>query len=120
MGPGVTPSLELPEVGNGGKVMDRDIYRYDFSAEVPLGEVEDSLLLAVLVAESLHGRSLVRLDASFCLDEKKQSCVVDAGTEVGRHIARIFTGFLTREFGESAFTVERQNRLQASGDVQSL
>ncbi len=64
----------------------------NFSDDVPLRDVEESLLLAVLATESLHGRSLVRLDASFCLDEKKRACAVDAGTEVGRHIARIFTG----------------------------
>ena len=97
---------QLPE-GNGGKLMNREIYRYNFTADVPLRDVEESLLLAVLATESLHGRSLVRLDASFCLQEKKRSCVVDAGTQVGRHIARIFTGFLTREFGEEAFKVER-------------
>ena len=45
--------------------------------------------------------------------EKKRACVVDAGTEVGRHIARIFTGFLTREFGEEAFKVERVDETQA-------
>jgi hypothetical protein len=33
--------------------------------------------------------------------------VVDAATDVGRAIARIFTGFLSREFGEEAFKVER-------------
>ena len=87
--------------------MNRELYRYNFAATVPLGDVEQSLLLAVLATECLHGRSLVRLDASFCLDNDKRSCVVDAATEVGRAIARIFTGFLTREFGEKAFKVER-------------
>ena len=42
-----------------------------------------------------------------CLDAGKRSCVVDAATDVGRAIARIFTGFLTREFGEEAFQVQR-------------
>jgi hypothetical protein len=93
--------------------MKRDIYRYNFSDDVPFRDVEESLLLAVLATESLHGRSLVRLDASFCLDEKKRAYVVDAGTEVGRHIARIFTGFLTREFGEEAFKGERVDETQA-------
>jgi hypothetical protein len=63
--------------------------------------------LAVLAAESLHGRSLVQLDASFRLDSKKRTCVVGASTEVGQTIARIFTGYLSREFGEGAFTVVR-------------
>ena len=88
-------------------MMNRELYRYNFDSKIPIQDVEESLLLAVLAAESLHGRSLVRLDASFCLDPKKRSCVVDAATEVGRAIARIFTGFLSREFGEEAFRVER-------------
>jgi len=87
--------------------MNRELYRYNFDSKVPIRDVEESLLLAVLAAESLHGRSLVRLDASFCLDSQKRSCIVDAATEVGRAIARIFTGFLTREFGEESFKVER-------------
>ena len=87
--------------------MNRELYRYKFDTRVPIRDVEESLLLAVLAAESLHGRSLVRLDASFCLNTRKRSCVVDSATEIGRAIARIFTGFLTREFGEEAFKVER-------------
>ena len=87
--------------------MNRELYRYNFDSEVPIRDVEESLLLAVLATECLHGRSLVRLDASFCLDSKKRSCVVDAATEVGCAIARIFTGFLSREFGEEAFKVKR-------------
>ncbi len=83
------------------------IYRYEFGADVPLGDVEESLLLAVLAVESLHGRARVHLDASFRLDETTRTCVIDAGTEISRAIARIFTGFLTREFGERAFRIEK-------------
>jgi hypothetical protein len=94
--------------------MNRELYRYCFNNKVPFSEVEESLLLAVLAAESLHGRSLVRLDASFCLDSHKSTCVVDAASDVGRSIARIFTGFLTREVGEEAFRVERVQGLAAA------
>ena len=90
--------------------MNHDIYRYEFSLNVPIAEVEQSLTLSVLTTESLHGRTRVRLDASFCIDKEKRACVVDAGTEVGRHIASIFTGYLTREFGENAFKVKRLTR----------
>ena len=92
--------------------MNREIYRYAFSSEVSFADVEESLFLAVLAVESLHGRSLVRLDAFFSLDEKKRFCIVDAGAEVGRHIARVFTGFVTRQFGENAFTVERTVKVE--------
>lgn len=63
--------------------------------------------MAVNAAESLHGRSLVRLEGLFYLNAKKRSCVVDAVTEVGRTISIIFTGFITDKFGEESFEVER-------------
>ncbi len=87
--------------------MDREVYRYHFSTGVSMSAVEESLLLAVLAAECLHGSAVVRLEAAYCLDEQKRSCVVDATTAVGRDLARIFAGFVSREFGEQAFRVER-------------
>lgn len=87
--------------------MNRDVYRYAFGPSVPPGNIEETLLLAVLAAESLHGESRVRLDASYCFDAEKRTCVIDAGTDVGRDICRMFTGFSIREFGEDAFKVRR-------------
>jgi len=87
--------------------MSRPVYRYTFDPKTSLAEARDSLFLSVFAAEGIHGRAQVRLDAAFCLDEKKRACVVDAATPVGRTIAQIFTGLLSREFGEDAFTVER-------------
>jgi hypothetical protein len=87
--------------------MSRPVYRYTFDPKTSLAEVWNSLFLSAFAAECIHGRAQVRLDAAFCLDEKKRACVVDAATPVGRTIAQIFTGLLSREFGEDAFTVER-------------
>jgi hypothetical protein len=85
----------------------REIHRYQFEENVSASEIESTLLLAVLAAEGLHGVSRVRLDASYFFDAHTQACVIDAGTDVGRDICRIFTGFAIREFGEEAFTVVR-------------
>ena len=87
--------------------MSREVYRYSFVPAIPMAEVEESLLLAVLAAESLHGRSRVRLDVSYAVDAGKRACVIDASPPVGRDLCRIFTGFLSHEFGERAFTVRR-------------
>jgi len=87
--------------------VNRDIYRYRFERDVPLKDVEESLLLAVLAAECLHGESRVRLDASYRFSRQKRACVIDASTQVGQDICRIFTGFAIKEFGEDAFSVER-------------
>jgi hypothetical protein len=87
--------------------MTKDMYRYAFREEVPIEEVEASLLLAVLAAESLYGEAQTRLDAAHYLDPAKRACVIDAGTPVGRDLNRFFTGFLIREFGADSFRVER-------------
>ena len=84
-----------------------EVYRYTFNENVPFQDVEESLLLAVLAAECLHGASRVRLDAGYCLDKEGRACVVDAATVVGQDICKIFTGFCIREFGEDSFKVER-------------
>ncbi|MBL8812488.1 MAG: hypothetical protein JNM43_20155 [Planctomycetaceae bacterium] len=84
-----------------------ELYRYEFRSEVPLDEVEASLMLAFLATESLHGESQVRLDASHHLDHERRVCVIDARTRVGRDINRLFVGFLRHEFGEDSFSIER-------------
>ena len=95
--------------------MNSQVYRYEFLPDVTIKDVEDSLMLSALAVECMHGRSMIRLDAKFRLDLKKRSCVIDAGTEVGRNIAKIFTGFITRQFGEGAFKVERTFSPQEAG-----
>ena len=87
--------------------MTKELYRYAFTPGVPIEEVEASLLLAVMATESLHGETQTRLDAAHYLDPAKRACVIDAGTPVGRDLNRLFTGFLSREFGADVFVVER-------------
>ena len=96
--------------------MNSQIYRYRFGTTVPMRDVEESLLLAAMAAESLHGRSLLRLDGAFCLDAEKRAAVVDGGTDVGQAIAKIFTGFLSKEFGDQAFQVERVAKQPGSAE----
>jgi hypothetical protein len=95
--------------------MSRPVYRYTFDPKASLAEARDSLFLSVFAAEGIHGRAQVRLDAAFCLDEKKRACVVDAATPVGATIAQIFTELLIRELGADAFTVERITEPPAVG-----
>jgi hypothetical protein len=94
--------------------MEQAVYRYKATDDISFKGFEKMLLLAVLAAESLHGRSAVRLEVSFYLDEKERACVVDASSGVGLDFARIFTGFLAEEFGEDAFKVTRNCTMGSS------
>ena len=87
--------------------MSQELYKYRFNDDVPTRELEESLLLAVLAIESLHGESRVRLDAHYCLRANEGKCVIDASTDVGRDLTRVFTGFAIREFGRDSFRVEQ-------------
>jgi len=87
--------------------MAKHLYRYTFMPVVPIEEVEASLLLAVFATESLHGETQTRLDVAHFLDPAKRACIIDAGTPVGRDLNRLFSGFIGREFGPDAFSVER-------------
>ena len=93
--------------------MRREIYQYTFDEAVPFNEIEESMFLATMAVESLHGRSSLRLDSAFTMDSHKQPVAVDASTTVGRDIARVFTGYLTRQFGEELFSKRSVNHTQA-------
>ena len=82
---------------------------YRFKPDVPLDEVEDSLSLAALAAEGLHGRSRVRLEARFVLDYEAHECRISAVTEVGRDLARIFTGLVSQQFGEEGYELKAED-----------
>lgn len=80
-------------------------YQYSFKRHVPIDEVQDTLTLSILGAEHLHGRARIRLDGWWRLDRQRRVCVINASTPVGADIAKLFTGYLSKEFGESAFRV---------------
>ena len=90
--------------------MPSDVYRYEFTDVVPAAEIETTLILSLFAVEALHGESQTRLDAGQALDSKRRTVVIDAATEVGRDLNRVFIGFISREFGPGSFRVERVHR----------
>jgi len=96
--------------------MPGEIYQFMFDKQVPFQEIKESMLLTTIAVESRLGRTQVRLDAVFSMDPENHRCSVDATSEVGRDIARIFTGFITKQFGEEVFKVKRKERDQGEAD----
>lgn len=87
-------------------------YVYRFFPDIDLSEVEDSLMLAAMATEGLHGRSRVRLETRFVLDRQGRECQIEARTQAGRDLARIFTGLLQQQFGEDAFSFPEDSSTQ--------
>lgn len=75
---------------------------FTFGVEVSMEEVDGTLRLSLMAAESLHGADRVRLEASMHLDPLHRTCAIATHTPVGRSLAVIFLGYLRREFGEGA------------------
>jgi hypothetical protein len=85
--------------------MRQPIYRFTFTRDVPMDDVEQALVLALMVVEVLHGDAKTRLGVGHAFDRKRRLCVVDATTTEGKDLCKLMVGFLTREFGPDAFTV---------------
>jgi hypothetical protein len=83
--------------------------RFTFSPYVPLREVEGTLKLAELAAQSLHGPERVELEAPCESDRGQRSVIISTNTEVGRTLASIFLGYCRREFGYDAVQMERMD-----------
>lgn len=84
-----------------------DIYRYALCRPVPFPDVLETLDLALIAVQSLHGEERTRLDARFSSDPGRQMLAIDAGTPVGQALNQVFTGFALREFGKHAFRIDR-------------
>ncbi len=84
-----------------------EAYRYRFGDEVCFDEVLGTIDLSILAVQSLHGEARTRLDARFVSDTEKKSVVIDATSSVGDALNQIFVGFARREFGLTAFRIER-------------
>ena len=87
--------------------MIQDAYCYQFTESVTSDEIESTLMLAVMGVESLYGESQVRMDAIHQFDWENHQCRIDASTDIGRSLNRLFTGYLMREFPGEAFEVRR-------------
>jgi hypothetical protein len=93
------------------------VFRYDFETNVPMNEVEQTIVLALLATESLHGECNVQLAAPHFLDADHRACIVDATSPIGIDFNRLLLGFLRREFGPLAFRVSAVDQSQQSETV---
>src|SRR4051794_5958965 len=81
--------------------------RYEFRDGIDFAEVEDTLYLAMLGAESIHGEVPARLEAGCIVDRPARACVRACSGPAGRDLNSLFCGYLRKEFGPSAFRIQR-------------
>ena len=82
-------------------------YRFRFADDIANRQIEERLFLAATNTENVFGEAAMRLDASFRFDKARRVCVIDRGTAVGRHLAKLFISYVSKDFGDDVYTVER-------------
>ena len=78
--------------------------------------IESQLALAIVATECIFGQAKVRTSAAYYISavnagQKEQpkglQAAIDVSTDVGEHVANVFTGLMIRQLGEDKFTVDR-------------
>lgn len=82
-----------------------DVCKFKFDEAIDSEFIESQVALAIITAECTFGQAKVRINTAYLASKNK--VVIDVANEVGEHIAQVFTGLMTRKFGEDKFTVER-------------
>lgn len=80
--------------------------KFTFINGTEMKRIEEFICVAILHTEYIFGKPRVRIMTSYYVSDTKPQCVIDISTEIGEHIATLFTGRLIREFGEEGFAVE--------------
>ena len=91
------------------------VCKFMFPGGLERHAIESQLALAIIAAECTFGQPRVRISAGYYISrssaqangDEGHQVVIDVSTEVGEHIAQVFTGLMIRQLGEDKFTVER-------------
>lgn len=85
----------------------KTVCRFTFSEGTDKSMVEAAIASAIFNAECCFGKPKVRLWAGYHMAEDSPQCIIDTSTEVGEHIAQVFTGMVIETLGDAGFKVRR-------------
>lgn len=86
----------------------KSLCKFTFPQDTQRELIEASIASAFFNAECVFGKPRVRISgAAYHIPETSPQCVIDVSTEVGEHIAQVFTGIMLNTLGEASFTVKR-------------
>jgi hypothetical protein len=70
--------------------------------------IEESITQAIFNAECVFGKPRVRVSGvGYYIPDDGSRCLIDVSTEVGEHVAQVFTGIMINTLGEEKFQVKR-------------
>lgn len=84
-----------------------EVTRFRFPGETVAEQIEADIAVAILCAESIHGKPRVRMEISYAVDLDGKACVVETSGEAGDAVVRIFAGLTSLRLGEQGYSIER-------------
>lgn len=84
----------------------QQLFRYRFEDPVSAGDVEASLVLAILTAETVHSADELREAGAHAFDPETRTLVISATQPAAMTLNQIFGRLMEREFGAEAFDVQ--------------
>lgn len=87
------------------EVLMSEICKFSFKHHISRKTLEERIALAIVTAECVYGQAKVRLHAGYTAADGK--AVIDVSSDVGEHVAQVFTGLMIKLLGEDSFTLER-------------
>lgn len=95
--------------------MNHSTFVFSFGEHVDMAEVEQTLELARMACEALHGPDRIVLETLTSFDPASRQVCVTGSTPPGRDLAAIFFGYARREYGPSAVHVRSRNGPESGG-----
>ena len=99
--------------------MTRTVYKFTFDDNVAMDDVERILALSTIPVESIHGESAMLVDGRFAVNKRRRTCLIDADSQLGNDLARVFTGFLNVN-SSGCFRVDFAETGERLGDMLDL
>jgi hypothetical protein len=86
----------------------KTVCRFNFPGGTTREFIEASIASAIFNAECVFGKARVRVSGvAYYVSEDSPQCVIDVSSEVGEHVAQVFTGIMINTLGEEKFRVKR-------------
>jgi len=82
--------------------------KFEFAKRARRELIEAGIISAIFNAECFFGKPRVRVSGvSYYLSDDGRHLLIDVSSEVGEHVAQIFTGIMINTLGEDKFQVRR-------------
>jgi hypothetical protein len=84
-----------------------------------MDEVEQALALSTIAVESIYGEPAMMVDGKFSVNKRARTCQIDAETQLGCDLAKVFAGFMNTKSG-GCFRTETVECKEQLGDMLDL